>query len=66
MRSHSLTPSPCYIVGMRPTDADPEDDMARLAQEATNQSTPDKALDEDKAVRQRDVAKNRTKAPNSD
>ena len=51
---------------MRPIDADPEDDLASLAQEATNQSTPDKALDEDKAVRQRDVAKNRTKAPNSD
>lgn len=51
---------------MRPIDADPEDDLASLAQEATNESTPDKALDEEKPVRQRDVGKNRTKAPNSD
>ena len=51
---------------MRPNDIDPEDDSARLAQEATNQSTPDKALDEDKPIRQQKVAPNRTKAPKAD
>jgi hypothetical protein len=48
---------------MRRNDADPEDDLARLAQEATNQSTPDKALDEAKPVRRQKVAPNRTKTP---
>jgi hypothetical protein len=51
---------------MRPIDADPEDDLASLAQEATNESTPDKALDEDKPVRQQKVPPNRSRAPNSD
>ncbi|HTG44204.1 MAG TPA: hypothetical protein VK633_06700 [Verrucomicrobiae bacterium] len=35
---------------MKTDNVDPEDDFARLTQEATNQSTPDKALSE-KAAR---------------
>jgi hypothetical protein len=51
---------------MRPNDRDPEDDLARLAQEATNQSTPDKALDEQtRRPRRRKVAPKRTKAPDA-
>ncbi|MGZ8899853.1 MAG: hypothetical protein ACXW3Z_07140, partial [Limisphaerales bacterium] len=64
---HSLAPSPCYIICMRSIDKDPEDDLASLAQEATNESTPDKALDEEgEPVEQRKVPPNRTKAPNTD
>ena len=52
---------------MRPNDLDPEDDLARLAQEATNQSTPDKALDEQsRPIARRKVAPKRTKAPEAD
>ena len=52
---------------MRPNDLDPEDDLARLAQEATNQSTPDKALDEQsRPIPRRKVAPKRTKAPEAD
>lgn len=49
---------------MKPHSADPEDPMSRLSQEATNQSTPDKALDEQKPqAPRRKVAPKRTKAP---
>lgn len=52
---------------MRPNDADPEDPMARLAQEATNQSTPDKALDEQpkEPLPRRKTAPKRSKAPDA-
>jgi len=51
---------------MRPNDPDPEDDLARLAQEATNQSTPDKALGEQtRHVRRRKIAPKRAKAPDA-
>jgi hypothetical protein len=51
---------------MKPNDVDPEDSLARLAQEATNQSTPDKALEEQtRKPARRKVAPKRTKAPDA-
>jgi hypothetical protein len=46
---------------------DPEDPMARLAQEATNQSTPEKTLADQKArtIPKRKSSPNRNKAPTS-
>ncbi len=51
---------------MKPTD--PEDSLAQLSQEATNQSTPEKALEDRKAERAKKlkVAPRRTKAPAAD
>ena len=53
---------------MRLNNVDPEDDLARLAQEATNQSTPDKALNEQdtEPVPRRKVQPHRSKAPDAD
>jgi hypothetical protein len=53
---------------MKPDVNDPEDGLARLSQEATNQSTPDKALTDRKTRRTRrlKVAPKRTKAPAAD
>jgi hypothetical protein len=53
---------------MRTDNVDPEDGMARLSQEATNQSTPDKSLTDRKARRAKrfKVAPRRSKAPVAD
>jgi hypothetical protein len=52
---------------MNEKTGDPEDGLARLAQEATNQSTPDKALGEQRKRRipRRKIAQNRPKAPDA-
>jgi hypothetical protein len=51
---------------MKQNSVDPEDPVARLAQEATNQSTPDKALDEQtRRIPRRKVAPRRAKGPDS-
>jgi hypothetical protein len=49
---------------MKPNDAS-DNNLARLSQEATNQSTPDKALDEQtrRRLARRKIAPKRTKAP---
>ena len=46
---------------------DPEDGLARLSQEATNQSTPDKALGEQtpRPIPKRKIPRKRTKAPDA-
>ena len=53
---------------MKANGNDPEGEMARLSQEATNQSTPDKALTDRKARRAKrmKIARPRTKAPAAD
>ena len=51
---------------MKSNDAVGEDSLARLAQEATNQSTPDKALrDQSRRIPRRKIAPKRTKAPDA-
>jgi hypothetical protein len=59
---------PCYGKGMKEEGNDPEGGLARLSQEATNQSTPDKALTDRKVRRAKrmKVAPRRSKAPVAD
>jgi hypothetical protein len=47
---------------------DPEDDVARLSQEATNQSTPDKALTDTKEAKapRMKIPPKRSRAPKAD
>jgi hypothetical protein len=50
---------------MNDKKVDSQENLAQLAQDATNQSTPDKALDEqtERLVSRRKTAVNRAKAP---
>ena len=51
---------------MKPNSTDAEDSLARLTQEATNQSTPEKALrDQTRRIPRRKIAPKRTKAPDA-
>ena len=56
------------LARMKPVNEDPEDDLARLSQEATNQSTPDKSLTDSKAKKaeKMKVPPHRSKAPKGD
>ena len=51
---------------MKTNSADSEDYLARLAQEATNQSTPEKSLrEQSRRIPRRKIAPKRTKAPDA-
>jgi hypothetical protein len=52
---------------MKKNVSDSDDSLASLSQEATNQSTPEKALrDQSRILPRRKIAPRRAKAPNAD
>lgn len=51
---------------MKSNSVDSEDSIARLVQEATNQSTPEKSLrEQSRRIPRRKIAPKRTKAPDA-